>query len=153
MLNYKLSKKAQIGETATWIVATVIIVIILVISLVLTTSPSIKHKELPYTNKVDLFADKSLSAYLMTKDPTGIPVYTALQSNQANDFSKNLAGTIFVGLYSGYYTYLILDLNPGSTQLAGFFSSAGASPTDYTVHSTVNLINKESINLEMSHRT
>lgn len=153
MLNYKVGKKAQIGETVTWIVATVIIIIILVISLVLTGTPSIKHKELPYTNKVDLFADKSISAYLMTRDSAGVPVYTTLQSNQINDFSRNLAGMIFVGLYSGYYTYLGLNLNPGSMQLAGFISSAGASLTDYTVYSTINFINQKSMQLEMSHRT
>jgi hypothetical protein len=150
-----MNKKAQIGETMTWIVATIIIAIILIITILLASSPGIKHKELPYTNNVDLFADKSLSAYLLTKDSGGATVYTELSNGEVNDFNKNLANEIFVGLYSGYYTYLIFSLTGSSKpqDITTLITKAGASPSDLTVHSYLNYQNKNLIGLEMSHRT
>ncbi len=155
MFNIKINKKAQIGQTMTWVVATVIIMIILIISIVITADPRIKTlKALPYTNKVDLFADKSLTAYLLTNKSAGARVYATLANeNDVNDFNKNLAQMIFINLYSGYYDYLSFELNPGTKTIAFFAYGGGNLPTDFTVKNIINIGNKKFVQLEMTHKT
>jgi hypothetical protein len=88
----------------TWVVATAIILIVLIVSVFLSSLIG-NYKTVPYTNQVDLFADKSMTAYLLTEDPNGGTVYNQIASNgQLNDFEGNLAQTIFTTLYNGYYS-------------------------------------------------
>lgn len=97
------NKRAQVSETMTWIVATVIILIILLVSVYLASLVG-QSKAFPVKNQVDLFAHKSLTAYLLTKDSQGTSIYNQISTEeQLNDFNGNLASKIFSGLYSGYY--------------------------------------------------
>jgi hypothetical protein len=98
------NKRAQqIGETITWVVATVIILIVVVVT-VFVASFLGHSKIFPTISQFDLFADKSLTAFLLTKDVNGNPVYNEISTDgQLNSFNGNLAQQIFINLYSGFY--------------------------------------------------
>lgn len=67
-----MNKKAQIGETITWVVATIIIVVILIISLY-TTSLLAQTKKIAsykYERESDLLMEKSLFSYFLAEDET-----------------------------------------------------------------------------------
>ncbi|MDD5700259.1 MAG: hypothetical protein PHH00_03685 [Candidatus Nanoarchaeia archaeon] len=92
----------------TWIVATLIIVVILSVSVFLASLVG-QSKTFPSTDKIDLFAKKSLTAYLLTKDSSGSPVYNQIaQEEQLNDFNGNLAKKIFEDLYKENYPVILL---------------------------------------------
>ena len=106
-LRTNLQKKAQIGETMTWIVATVIIIVILIFSIFVTGIVG-KDKEFKIWPKKDLLATKSLSGYLSTQDDSGKKVFEQLKEEQdLNDFNGNLAKKIFEGLYKLSYNHVI----------------------------------------------
>jgi|TARA_B100001971_G_scaffold201305_1_gene213880 hypothetical protein len=94
-------KKAQVGETMTWVVATIIIIVILLFSIFIASINQGKNKDisrLPDKQK-DLLAKKSLVAYLSTGD-----IYSQLKDKK--DFDKNngdLAQRIFKELYEKDY--------------------------------------------------
>jgi hypothetical protein len=62
------NKKAQVGETVTWMVATVAIVIILVISVLVVSIGPFKNREFIESGTSDLLVTKSLAGYLLTED-------------------------------------------------------------------------------------
>ena len=100
-----LNKKAQVAETLTWVVATIIIVIILAISIFVSSLiPS--TKSFSTETNVDLFAKQTLISYLLTKDSAGT-VYNDINQNNLTDMTGNLAATIFKNLYGGYYNSVI----------------------------------------------
>lgn len=78
------SKKGQIGETITWIVATVIIIVILIFSIFVASLLS-KTKVLGKGFKSeddgnrDLIGAKSLTAYLLTKNEKGNKMFDLLR--------------------------------------------------------------------------
>lgn len=97
------NKHGQVSETMTWIVATIIILIILLVSVFLASLAG-QNKTFSIQNKFDLFAEKSLTSYLLTKDASGQTIYDEIKNEETlNDFNGNLANKIFMGLYSGYY--------------------------------------------------
>ena len=105
-----LNKRAQVGETLTWTFATLIILFILIVSVFLASLVG-REKTLSSTNKFDVFADKSLVAYLLTKDSNGNNIYNQIKNEeQLNDFNGNLAKQIFNGLYGGYYSQQVFLL-------------------------------------------
>ncbi len=70
MYNYKLNKKAQVGETISWVVATIVIIGILMIFIYITflmsKVKSINVENLPLPNSeqnVDLLAEKTSFAH------------------------------------------------------------------------------------------
>lgn len=107
-------KKAQIGETLTWIVATVIIIVILLVAIFVASvigKDKNFNKNFPSSNNVDLFAKKSLTAYLLTENNLGVPVYKEIeQTGNLNDFNGKLAKAIFYGLYSEDYSKIWLGV-------------------------------------------
>lgn len=129
-----ISKRGQVAETMTWIVSTLIILIILIVSVFL--SSLVGHsKVFPTSNKVDIFADKSLTAYLLTKDATGPSVYDEISTIGFNDFNGNLAVVIFKNLYGGFYNEAVfLGIDTGAffnpVQANKYFNApAGDTPT------------------------
>jgi len=101
------NKRAQVSETMTWIVATIIIIIMLLVSVFLASLVG-KNKAFPIQNDFDLFEHKSFMAYLMTKDTNGQTIYDEIKNDgDLNDFNGNFANKIFVGLYSGFYNQAI----------------------------------------------
>ena len=97
---FNQNKRAQIAETTTWIVATLIIFVILIVTLFIASLMG-HTKNLPQPLGADIFADKSLTAYLLTKGTNGIPIYTTISAEgQLNSFNGNLAKQIFLNFYS-----------------------------------------------------
>jgi len=91
-------KKAQIGETMTWVVATLIIVIILAIS-IYAVSFNFGERKFNVNTFSDLYAVKSLSGYMLTGDIYG-------ELNRDGNFTVengNFAVEIFRSFYGEDY--------------------------------------------------
>lgn len=124
-------KKAQIGETITWVVATVIVIAILGITIFVASAKfsTDKTPNLQEVSQVDTLASKSLFSYVLTKDTTvtGSPViYDELKTQgNLNDFNGNLALTIFNNpdAFTGLKIYLLVWLGFTDTP-NNYFGSA-----------------------------
>jgi len=119
------NKRGQIGETMTWVVATIIIIVILGIAIFIVSSSPFKGvKKLESKNiKADLLVTKSLLGYLSTENN-----YNELNSN--GDFNEGNCELI----------KSILRLSQNDYSLERF---AG-------IHENDKLINKESTCFEYS---
>ncbi len=96
-----LNKKAQVGKTVTWLVATVIIIIILLASTFITTLGPQGSKKMGSRNFVDPLASKSFFSYLLTEDEGGVRIYEQIKEEEnLNEFNGDLALDIFDGFYS-----------------------------------------------------
>ena len=102
------NKRGQIGKTITWVVATVIIIVILFISIFVATSYLGGSKKADFSKQSDILASKSFFAYLLTEDTEGDTVYEQLRDEEnLNDFNGNLALNIFEEFYRKDYPYTI----------------------------------------------
>lgn len=104
--NLTKTKTAQTGDTITWLVATVVIVVILTISIFAASVFFDKNKELSsnYFKSTDTLASKSMFSYVATKDSDGKMVYEQLREGEnLNDFNGKLALKIFRGLFQKDY--------------------------------------------------
>lgn len=117
------NKKGEIGKTITWLVATVIIIVILLISVFIVSLNLRKNKrfkEFKEGKIEDLLVVKSLSAYLLTKDASGKNVFEQLRDEEKlNDFNGPLALKIFEGLYKKDYQFgamIGVEIGLGETQ-------------------------------------
>ena len=98
------SKRGQIGETITWVVATLIIVVILAVSLLVSSLVFGDEKNLGFFKATDVLASKSLFSYLLTKDTDGNNVHTQLKNQEnLNEFNGNLGKKIFQEYYGSEY--------------------------------------------------
>ena len=98
------SKRGQMGETITWVVATLIIVVILAVSLLVSSLILGDEKSLGFLKTTDVLASKSLFSYLLTKDTEGNNVYTQLKNQEnLNEFNGNLGKKIFQEYYGSEY--------------------------------------------------
>ena len=89
-----LDKKAQIGETMTWVVATIIILVVLIVSLYVS-SQFAKGKDFLAKTKTslspsekinsDLILEKSLFVYFLSSSNSGA-VYNFLQSKNSQNY-------------------------------------------------------------------
>ncbi|MBI2043515.1 hypothetical protein HYT25_03950 [Candidatus Pacearchaeota archaeon] len=103
-MSYKNSKKGQVAETTTWIVATVIIIVILTISVyaasilsevvkTIDTADSVSFLKEQRTN---IFLKESLFAFALTKSKDGKNIYSQVENeNKLNDFASGFAIEIF----------------------------------------------------------
>lgn len=104
-------KNAQIGETVTWIVATVIIVLILAVSIFVSSFSFKDAKEISLLKRTDVLASKSLFSYLLTKDAQGNTVYWQLKNQEnLNEFNGNLGKSIFQEFYDNEYVDIWLGI-------------------------------------------
>ncbi len=103
------NKRAVVSETLTWVVATVIIIVILVFSIFITSLlaegknliKDNKDKKFEFENKKDLLAAKSVSGYLLTTDDFGEKVFEQIvEEGDLNDFN----GPIGVSIFKNYET-------------------------------------------------
>ena len=79
----KLGKKAEIGKTLTWIIATAAIIIMLAVSfLVVSSFKRVVYTDLSLGDVTDLLATKSLTAYLLTKQDSGENVFQQIKARQ-----------------------------------------------------------------------
>ncbi len=111
------NKQAIVGGTLTWIIATIVIIVILVFSIFITSALG-KAKSLvegdrkfSLNKETDLVATKSLTSYLLTKDNSGEIVFEQLRDKGDSletwelfdEFNGNLAKDIFLKLYKEDY--------------------------------------------------
>ncbi|MEX0920532.1 MAG: hypothetical protein WDZ69_03060 [Candidatus Pacearchaeota archaeon] len=110
---YDIGKKAQVGKTVTWIVATIAIIIILLASIFITTLGPQGSKEIGSRNIVDPLASKSLFSYLLTENDEGVNVYEQMKEEEnLNNFSGELALDVFDDFYSEEYERVWFGVAP-----------------------------------------
>lgn len=99
----KINKKAQVSDAVTWVVSTLIIVLIISISIAVSFSLG-GDKTFRYSHESDLFAKKSLTSYLLTEGDSGGIIFEELK-NEGNfeDFNGELALGIFREFYKSHY--------------------------------------------------
>lgn len=143
--------KGQVSETIHWVLATIAIAIIVFASISVASIIGNKRslfgqnsiKTFTQTNAIDLFAKESLISYLLTENPSGVPVYQQIeQDSQAagsggfNDFDGNLAVNIFGNLYASYYTNYVflgvIDTTKGSCALFNTYFKSPAVAMCYS---------------------
>ena len=101
-----LPKRGQIGETMTWIIATLIIIVVLAVSIFIASASVEKFKRIQQASfqTADVLASKSMFSYLSTKDSEGKTIYEQLKGEgNLNEFNGNFALKIFRGLYQKDY--------------------------------------------------
>ena len=102
------NKKAQISEGITWIVATIAIIIILLVSVFITSLYVSDSNEIKMDFS-DSIPQKSFHSYLLTKEPNGETIYYKIkQDEDLSDFNGNLALRIFKELYKEEYPVAVL---------------------------------------------
>jgi len=82
MLN---NKNAQIGETMTWVIATIIIIAVLIISIYASSLLANTRKTLSYQKEKkesDLLMEKSLFAYFLADDTKKNLIYDQLKKQE-----------------------------------------------------------------------
>ncbi len=95
-------KSGQMGETITWVVATVVIIVILLISIFISTSYLGGQKTASFSKTNDVFTSKSFFAYLLTGE--GETIYEQIKKEEnLNDFNGKLAVDIFKKFYKEDY--------------------------------------------------
>jgi hypothetical protein len=110
------NKKGQVGETMTWIIATIVIIVILVFSIFITSilgkSKSFdKNRKFEFDRETDLIATKSLTSYLLTKNNFAKTVFEQLnEEDNLNDFNGLLAKKIF-SFYENEYSGIWLGVS------------------------------------------
>lgn len=82
------NKLGQTGETVTWIVATVIIVVILFVSIFITSVYLGDGKEFSFTRQADSLVSKSFFSYLLTKNNEGKTIYEQLKNEKLDEDTK-----------------------------------------------------------------
>ena len=105
--------KAQVGETMTWVVATIVIIVVLSFSILLSIN-IFKDKKFEVEKKTDLLAVKSLTGFLLTEDTNGKKVFDLIKSDEKiKDFEGNLAVDIFENYYhkEGEYDNVWFGIN------------------------------------------
>ena len=105
------NRKAQISEGITWIVATIAIIIILLVSLFFT-SFSRKDKEISKDFFSDTINQKSFLSYLLTKENEGGIIYSKIKTDEdLSNFNGNMAIKIFNGLYKEKYSQIWIGVS------------------------------------------
>ena len=112
------NNRGQIGETITWVVATVIIILILAVSLFASEFAFWKSKKLDFYKTTDTLASKSLFSYLLTKNSGGENVYEQVKKEgDFDEFNKNLEKSIFQKFYSGEYREISVGIDVNFEQV------------------------------------
>ena len=98
-----LNKRGQVGETITWIVATVIIIFILGTTLFVAEFSLAKNKEVSQTTQVDILVSKSFFSYLLTPNENGNVYGEIKNEGNLSMVNGNLALEIFEEFYGKEY--------------------------------------------------
>lgn len=84
--------KAQIGETTTWIIATIVIIAILTISIFISAFYFGNNKDVHVSSSPDFVASGSFFSWLLTNDQNNQNSYSQIQNQEnLNDFNGPLA--------------------------------------------------------------
>ena len=107
------NKSGQAAETITWLVATLAIIGILLVSIFVASLIS-REKSFRYNAESDLIAKKSLTSFLLTPGIFGEIIFNELKSEEAlNDFNGDLSVRIFRNLYENdlFYSTVWFGIN------------------------------------------
>ncbi|MEK6760335.1 MAG: hypothetical protein AABX93_00240 [Nanoarchaeota archaeon] len=97
MPNYK---SAQVADTATWIIATVVIIFILMISVYAASKIGRTSGLFGDNINQEILAEQSFQAYLLTKDSEGANFYNKISSSgKINSADELIATTLFGKIY------------------------------------------------------
>lgn len=136
MRDRNLNKRAEIGETITWVFATIIIITILLISIFISSKFFKKgnYENLPQLRTSDIFVTKSLTSYLLTKDSSGEMIFNQInKDSDLNGFNGLLSNQIFLNLYKANYPGgIILDVRGAGARFFG-----GSIRSNYYTESTL----------------
>jgi len=115
------NKKGQVGETITWIVATVVIIITLIVSIFIASFYFGNNRGISYEKQVDVLTSKSFFSYLATNNSDGKIIYEQIKEEKSlNSFNGNLATDVFQKLYEKEYKEIWLGIsNYGEGILGG----------------------------------
>jgi len=91
-------KKAQTGETLTWFIATMVIVVILSMTIYISVNV-LNNSGFEESKTKDLFAQKSLTAYLLTEINSETIYDQLVLDEELNDSSGFFAKKVFNELY------------------------------------------------------
>ena len=134
------NRKAQMGETITWIVATIIILVVLFLSVFATNFYLNNRKDAGYLKSADTLASKSFFSYLLTHRENDTLIYEQLKSEgDFNEFNGNLAQSVFNDLYSKDYQEIWLGFSDPNLNIIGETRNArqneyfGHKPKTYAV--------------------
>ena len=97
------NRNAQIGETITWVVATLIIIVVLAFSIFISSFYFSKDKSVSFSGGSDLLASKSMFSYLLTSSDGGMVYDQLKEEDNLNEFNGNLASKIFKVFYEDDY--------------------------------------------------
>ena len=91
---YNKNRKAQVGETITWVIATIVIVVILIISIYAASLLAQTKKKFSFgtvQREEDLIMEKSLFAYFLADDEKKNIIYNGLNREEFYvDFDNKL---------------------------------------------------------------
>lgn len=127
-----LNSRGQIGDTLTWFIATIIIIVILLLSILVSSYFGISEKrKIGHTNFLDPIIQKSVFAFLLTPLPSSLLVFDDLSikgeisgesdSLAKNIFSKNADNFFYSVLYSVEDLGVLIEIGnliPGQTSVA-----------------------------------
>jgi len=112
-MKLKFNKKAQVATTMTWIVATIIIIVMLAISIIFTSVFGKRtYTDTDSNERTDLLIAKSFLSYLLTKENSANVFEKISEEGNLNDFNGNLAKSIFFELYPDYKLIWLSVLEP-----------------------------------------
>ena len=133
------NKRAQISEGLTWVVATIAIIVILLISLAITTLAfDLNNTKIKSESFGSALMQKSLMSYLLTKESGRGTVYSEIKRDEnLKGFNGDLAVKVFKGLYGKEYSGIWVGVsNLGFNLIGGregnnFFSRMSLISTEY----------------------
>lgn len=125
-----MNKRAQISDTIMWIVATIAVVVILLISMFLTTVIGKTNfiSFLGTEKETDLFISKSFFSFLLTKESGKIffeEMREESETNKISDATKNIFDKIF-SIHKKYYPYIWMSFTDNKGAIS--FGSWGYAP-------------------------
>ena len=123
-----INKKAQVGETVTWVVATVIIILILGVSIFISSAKLGEGKDVgsAFSQSEDTLASKSLFSYMLTPEEE-TNIYEQLKKGEnLNEVNGQLALDIFGEFYKDDYVKIWLGMRK-----KGDFEIFSSVPNDY----------------------
>ena len=157
---YTKNRKAQVGDTVTWFVATVAIVVILAISIFASSFAFGKNAGVNLIETTDVLASKSLFSYVLTKDANGKTTYEQLKEDRnLNEVNGKIAKDIFIEFYKNEYSKIWLGMvsnkqgKQGLSLENNFFGKRGfgmkeeISPSNPSVSETIKLDEEDNLNL------
>src|SRR3989344_3823468 len=101
---FRKNNLAQTGDTITWLVATVVIMVILGISIFATSFALKKDEGIKTIKKTDVLVAKSFFSYLLTKDVNGKKIVEQIKEERKfNNFNSELAKKVFIDIYFQEY--------------------------------------------------